>query len=127
DSQTNRDCLASFHKLYGHEVPANMCWEAAGFQVHLFAQAMRRSGSDELERLMPHLLGSEYDAPQGRVWVDPQNHHTRLYPRIGRIDDGGAFEIVAQSTVGVDPDPYLVNHSANEWSLQSQALGGTGV
>ena len=87
DSAVNRDCLRRFRSLYGDEVEPNMCWEAAYFQVHLFAQAMQRSGSDDLERLLPHLLGSEFDAPQGRVRIDPATHHTRLYPRIGRVGD----------------------------------------
>jgi branched-chain amino acid transport system substrate-binding protein len=100
-----------------------MCWEAAYFQVHLFAQAMQRSGSDELERLLPHLLGSEIDAPQGRVRIDPASHHTRLHPRIGRVGDDGRFVILAESAVGVDADPYLVHHAANEWSIRNVALG----
>jgi branched-chain amino acid transport system substrate-binding protein len=119
----NEDCLQKFRALHGDEVEPNMCWEAAYFQVHMFAQAMRQSGSDEIERLLPHLLGSEFDAPQGRVRIDPATHHTRLFPRIGRVGDDGRFAIVAESPVGVDADPYLVHHAANEWSIRSMALG----
>ncbi len=118
----NRACLSRFRKAFGDEIEPNMCWEAAYFQVHLYAQAMRRSGSDEIDRLLPSLLGSEFDAPQGRVRIDPANHHTRLYPRIGRVDANGRYEIVAESAVGVDADPYLMNHAADEWSLQALAL-----
>ena len=119
----NRACLARFRQLFGEQCEPNMCWEAAYFQVHLFARAMRQSGSDEIDRLLPFLLGSEFDAPQGRVRIDPRNHHTRLYPRIGRVDASGRFEVVAESLKGVDPDPYMVNQAADEWSLQSLALG----
>ena len=101
-----------------------MCWEAAYFQVHLFAQAMATSGSDELDRLLPHLQGSEYDAPQGRVRVDPTNHHTRLFPRIGRIDETGSFQIVYESPVGIDADPYLVEHDTHQdWSVNGMVSG----
>jgi branched-chain amino acid transport system substrate-binding protein len=127
DSAVNRQCLERFRSLYGDAIEPNMCWEAAYFQVHLFAQAMQRSGSDELERLLPHLLGSELDAPQGRVRIDPASHHTRLYPRIGRIGDDGRFVILAESAVGVDADPYLVHHAANEWSIRNVALGDVDV
>lgn len=119
DSRVNRDCLARFRALYNGEVEPNMCWEAAYFQVHLFAQAMRRSGSDDIERLLPCLLGSEFDAPQGRVRIDPATHHTRLYPRMGRVGNDGRFSIVAETAVGVDADPYLVNHMADDSALQS--------
>jgi branched-chain amino acid transport system substrate-binding protein len=126
DNAVNHDCLTRFRTWCGDEVEPNMCWEAAYFQVHLFARAMRQSGSDEIGRLLPCLLGSEFDAPQGRVRIDPVTHHTRLHPRIGRVGNDGRFVVVAESPVGVDADPYLVNHAADEWSLRSVALGQVG-
>lgn len=126
DTPVNRACLQRFRAAYADEVEPNMCWEAAYFQVHMFARAMQQSGSDEIDRLLPHLLGSEFDAPQGRVRIDPDNHHTRLNPRIGRVGDDGRFVIVAESPVGVDADPYLVNHVADEWHTQSAKIGPAG-
>ena len=123
DNPVNRECLARFRALYGDQIEPNMCWEAAYFQVHMFARAMKQSGSDEIDRLLPYLLGSEFDAPQGRVRIDPATHHTRLYPRIGRVGGDGRFLVVAESCVGVDADPYLVNHPVDEWSIDSVGLG----
>jgi len=126
DTPVNRDCVARFRALYGDQAEPNMCWEAAYFLVHMVAHALRQAGSDEIERLLPHLLGSEFDAPQGRVRIDPGNHHTRLYPRVGRAGGDGRFVIVAESPVGVDPDPYLVNHAADDWRLHGVGLGDVG-
>lgn len=126
DTPINRDCVARFRALYGDQAEPNMCWEAAYFLVHMVAHALRQAGSDEIERLLPHLLGSEFDAPQGRVRIDPGNHHTRLYPRVGRAGGDGRFVIVAESPVGVDPDPYLVNHAADDWRLHGVGLGDVG-
>jgi branched-chain amino acid transport system substrate-binding protein len=123
DTPANRACLARFRSLFGNEVEPNMGWEAAYFQVHMFANAMRQAGTDELDHLLPFLLGSEFDAPQGRVRIDPSNHHTRLHPRIGRVGADGHFAVVAQAPHGVDPDPYLVNHASDELSLRGVALG----
>jgi branched-chain amino acid transport system substrate-binding protein len=123
DSDANRACLARFRSMFGHQVQPNMGWEAAYFQVHMFANAMRQAGSDDVDHLLPVLLGSEFDAPQGRVRIDPSNHHTRLHPRIGRVDAEGRFAVVAQAPHGVDPDPYLVNHASDELSLRGVALG----
>lgn len=122
DNRVNRACLSRFRALYGDEIEPNMCWEAAYFQVHLFARAMAQSGSDEIDRLLPCLLGSEFDAPQGRVRIDPVTQHTRLYPRIGRVGDDGRFGIVAESPIGVEADPYLVNHVADEWRVRNEVL-----
>lgn len=123
DSVLNRDCIARFRGVFGDVVEPNMCWEAAYFQVHLFAQAVRRAGTDEREPLLAHLLGSEFEAPQGRVRVDPGNHHTRLYPRIGRVDANGSYTILAESVKGIDPDPYLVSHTAGEWNSRLALRG----
>lgn len=121
DTPANRRSVARFRALYGDEVEPNMCWEAAYFQVHLFAQAMRSSGSDRLERLLPYLLGSEFEAPQGRVAILAENHHTRLHPRIARVAANGTFEVVAQAPTGIDADPYLVDHRRSEWATQGKA------
>jgi branched-chain amino acid transport system substrate-binding protein len=127
DSDLNRDALARFRTRFGTEDEPNMCWEAAYFQVHLFARAMRESGSDEIDQLLPHLLGSEFDAPQGRVRINPHNHHTRLYPRIGRINANGQFIIVAESLRGIEADPYLVNHASDDWSTHGLTVGEVGA
>lgn len=118
DSHVNRACVARYSALFGNDVEPNMCWEAAYFQVHMFANAMQQAGSDEIDQLLPYLLGSEFDAPQGRVRIDPTNHHTRLYPRIGRVKTNGSFEIIAESRVGVEPEPYRVNHATDETLVQ---------
>ena len=126
DTAANRECVARFRDFFGDDVEPNMCWEAAYFQVHMFARAMQKSGSDEIDRLLPYLLGSEFDAPQGRVRIDPSNHHTRLYPRIGCVGEDGLFAVVAESPIGVDADPYLVSHAADEWSIRGVALADVG-
>ena len=116
DTERNRSCLAHFRKLFGSQVEPNMSWESSYNQVHLFAGAFVAANSDERDVLLPHLLGMEFDAPQGRIRVNPSNHHTRLFPRIGRVNDSGQFTILAETLSGVEPDPYLVSHSFDDWS-----------
>jgi branched-chain amino acid transport system substrate-binding protein len=121
-SEANRFSLEKFHRRFGNDVVANAGWEAAYFQVHLFASAMKLSGSDAIDVLMPNLLGLEYEAPQGRVRIDPSNHHTCLYPRIGIVNSTGQFTIVRQATRAVHPDPYLVTHSLGDWTIALNAM-----
>jgi branched-chain amino acid transport system substrate-binding protein len=123
DTAANHACLENINKRYGDKAIPNACWEAAYFQVHLFANAMRASGSDRIDALMPKLLGSEFMAPQGRVRIEPSNHHTCLYPRIGRVNQKGQFTIVRASTTAVVPDPYLVTHSLGDWTLALDEMG----
>lgn len=123
DNDVNAAVLASYRKLLGtDDVTTNMCWEAAYFQVHLYANAFRASGSDEIEALLPHLLGSEFLAPQGRVRIDPTTHHTCLYPRVGRANAKGQFTIVREAKRAVHPDPYLVTYSLGDWTARIDSL-----
>lgn len=122
DSPANARCLARLRQRLGDDCRPNLCWEAAYFQMHLFANAFRQAGSDRIGELLPHLLGSEFDAPQGRIRLDPDNHHTWLHPRVGRANAQGGFTIVRQATRAVSPDPYLVTHSLGDWTASLGAL-----
>lgn len=121
-SDVNLRCLARLRQRFdGSSVP-NLCWEASYFQMHIFANALRQSGDEGIAQLIPHILGSEFDAPQGRIKIDPTNHHTCLYPRIGRVNTEGQFTIVRQATRSVYPDPYMVTHSLGDWTAKLDAL-----
>lgn len=118
NSPANRACLEKFGRMFGSEAIPNAGWEAAYFQVHLFAQATSAVGSAEIETLMPALLRGEFDAPQGRVRIDPSTHHTYLSPRIGRVNRSGQFDIVWEATAPIRPDPYLVSHKLGDWMVR---------
>lgn len=122
ESDANQRCLQSLRRRLGEQCVPNLCWEASYFQMHIFASAMRQAHSDDIAELMPYLLSSEFDAPQGRVRIDPNNHHTCLYPRIGRVNADGQFTIVRQARRSVYPDPYLVTHSLGDWAARLDTL-----
>lgn len=121
-SDVNLRCLSRLRQRFDDCSVPNLCWEASYFQMHIFANALRQSGGDGIAQLIPHILGSEFDAPQGRIKIDPANHHTCLYPRIGRVNAEGQFTIVRQATRSVYPDPYLVTHSLGDWAAKLDTL-----
>jgi branched-chain amino acid transport system substrate-binding protein len=124
DSPENSSVLKQFFQSrYGQLTVPNMNWEAAYFAMHFYANAFRAAGGDEIARILPHILGAEYLAPQGRVRIDPVNHHTGLYPRIGRADSNGQFTIVRESRDIVNPDPYMLNHTLGDWTTKLTAVG----
>lgn len=118
DTPANRRCVAAFKGRFGEDKVTNQCWEAAYFQVHLLADAMRRTDPDDVEALLGALPGSEFEAPQGRVRVDEHNHHVWLRPRIGRAREDGQFDIIEEARSWVRPDPYLVSHTLEDWSVR---------
>lgn len=122
DTAANRTFQDTLKRRFGSDLVTNQCLEAAYFQVHLLANAMRRAGSDDVEALLRVLPGSEYEAPQGRVRIDQHNHHTYLRPRIGRANALGQFEILEETQHWVRPDPYLISHSLEEWTSRLRVV-----
>ncbi|MBB3770489.1 branched-chain amino acid transport system substrate-binding protein [Angulomicrobium tetraedrale] len=110
DTLANHRFVAAYRARFGREAPVTMYAEAAYFQIHVFADALRRAGSLDTQRLVDAALGTEYDAPQGRIRIDPDNNHTLLHARIGMVNAHGTFDVVWEAKAPVKPDPYLVDH-----------------
>lgn len=116
-TEANRRCVAASRARFGADVVTDQCWEAAYFQTHLLANALRRAEGEDIDAVLAALQGSEFDAPQGTVRVDEQNHHTWLRPRIGRVNAAGQFDILEEARQWVRPDPYLISHTLDDWSM----------
>ncbi|MDX7950783.1 transporter substrate-binding domain-containing protein [Lichenihabitans sp. Uapishka_5] len=111
--------VQAYKARFGADAPVTACAEAAYFQVHLAARAMRRAGTDDPDRLMGEVREAEFDAPQGRVRIDRENNHAFLWPRVARLDAAGRFQTVWNPGVRVKPDPYCVVQSLDDWSADS--------
>jgi len=107
ERESNRRFAADFHRAFGAERPISM-WSAGAYaQVGLFALALEIAGTLDTQRLVDAALGLSYEAPEGPIQIDPENNHTWLTPRIGRLNKLGAFDIVWEAKAVVKPDPYL--------------------
>lgn len=99
-----------YRKRYGSDQMTNMCLESAYFQFHIFAKALEQTNSLETEVLRPVVLGTEFDAPQGKVSINPTYSHTDLWTRIGRANRSGSFDLLWESPSSVKADPYLISY-----------------
>ena len=113
-----RQFVSNYKARFGPDAPVSACAEAAYFQMHLAARALRRTGTDDPDLLLRELKEAEFDAPQGRVRIDAQNNHAFLWPRVARLDARKKFQIVWNPGVRVRPDPYCVVQSLDDWSLE---------
>ncbi|TSJ64775.1 transporter substrate-binding protein [Starkeya sp. 3C] len=111
-----RAFVAAYRARFGENAPVPSAAEAAYFQMHLAARALARAGTDEPQRIIAEIKAIEFDAPQGRVRVDAENHHTYLWPRVARLDAKGRFQIIWNPGVRVKPDPYCIAQSLDDWS-----------
>lgn len=109
DSDINKQFVEKYHAMFGADQTTNACCESAYFQVHMFANALRETGKLDTDYIRSAVLESTFNAPQGEIKIDKDNHHTYLWPKIGRVNKSGQFDIIKQAGTWVKPDPYLVN------------------
>jgi urea transport system substrate-binding protein len=81
--------------------------EAGYLQVKLWAAAVTKAGSTNPEKVKAAAGGLTYDAPEGPVTVDGENHHISKTARIGVIQPDGLIKEVWNSGGPIPPDPYL--------------------
>lgn len=123
DTPNARRFVSAYKGRFGASAPVTACAEAAYFQVYLYAKAVALAGTDEPSAIAEKLAGLEFDAPQGKVRIHPGNHHTELWPRIGRVNAQGKFDVIWESPFRVEPDPYFVAPSFNDWAGNLRAAG----
>ncbi|WVM91493.1 transporter substrate-binding protein [Halopseudomonas pachastrellae] len=120
DTPANQRSVAEYQARFGAHQVTDMCWDAAYFQVHLLAQALRNAQSEDVSDILQALRGMEFDACQGRIRVDADNHHCFLFSRIGKANAQGQFDILQESRHNLKPDPYAISPSLDGWSVSRE-------
>ena len=116
-SEGNRRFIALWRSRFGDR-PTSMWSELAYAQIHLFAQALQRSGSLDRRKLVEAAHRVRLEAPEGPITVDPENNHCSLTPRIGICRSDGQFDIVWEAMEPVRPDPYFSTFGFSEFWLR---------
>ena len=80
----NASFIAAFRASFGADRVTSADAESAWIVTRLLALSLRAAGSTAIPDLKRALYGCRLEAPQGPVWIDPENNHAWLTPRIGR-------------------------------------------
>tara|TARA_B100001059_G_scaffold83597_1_gene81702 strand:+ start:7991 stop:9307 length:1317 start_codon:yes stop_codon:yes gene_type:complete len=91
--------------------PMQSAWNA----VHLWANAANKAGSIQPQMVKQALSSSQFDAPEGRIQIDPDNQHAWMRTRIGQITPARFFDIVWESDSLVPPRPFPEYRTRAEW------------
>jgi urea transport system substrate-binding protein len=112
DNAENKKFVVAFkeycksHKLPGgEERVTDDPIEAAYFGVYVWKNAVEKADSFEIDKVIPKVLGQEFDAPGGKKKMDEMNHHTLKPVLIGSIRADGQFDIISKTGL-VKPDSY---------------------
>lgn len=113
DRPRNHAFVERYRARFGRDKVTSADAEASYIAVILLASAIREAGSTEIERVKEALYGCCLEAPQGPVWIDPDNNHALLTPALGVSRADGQFDILWTAGEPVRPDPYLVWFDVN--------------
>lgn len=118
----NKRFVRSYKARFGAHEHTNAMAETAYSLTRMVLAAAGRCASTDAEAIRAELARTPFEAPQGRVRLDPDNGHFYLWPRIGRAQADGQFSIIEQSAVAIKPDPYLINHSLADWDREVDSV-----
>ncbi len=100
--------------------------EAAYFQVFLWKQAVEAGKSATADAIRAHIGGQSYDAPGGKVLIDPESLHAWVTPRIGQWQADGQSKVVDAAPKPVRPLPYFA-YGETDTNLMCTAKGAVNV
>jgi urea transport system substrate-binding protein len=107
DTPESKAFVKAYQDKYGSDKVVDDPMEAAFVGVHLWAMAVAKAGTTNVEAVKTALGGLTYQAPEGLVTVDATNHHLSKTARIGLIDASGQINEISNSGGPIAPDPFL--------------------
>jgi urea transport system substrate-binding protein len=107
DTPESKAFVKSFKKNFGLDRVVDDPMEAAYTQVMVWKEAYKRANSSDPLKIREVLeKGMEFDAPGGRIKVDPKTHHMYKKFRLGQIQLDRQFKIIYESKDLIAPDPF---------------------
>lgn len=103
----NEKFVKAYHAEYDKNEAITQVMEAAYNSTKLLAEALKKTTDvNDSKALIDAFSGLELQAPQGKIRVDAENHHTWLNSRIGKVGPDGQFEILQTSSEPIYPEPW---------------------
>jgi len=107
DTPANKEFVAAFKAKFGPDRVTSDPMESAYTGVYLWKAMVEKAGAFDVPALQTAAGGTTFDAPEGLVTVDGENHHITKTARIGEIRSDGLIYQVWDSKTPIEPDPYL--------------------
>ncbi|WP_248961063.1 urea ABC transporter substrate-binding protein [Sphaerisporangium perillae] len=111
ENPANAKFVEAFKAKYGADRVTSDPMEAGYNAVYLWAEAVKKAGTTEVEAVKKAAGGIALERPEGTVTIDGENQHMYKTARIGVIEPDGQIKEVWNSGKPIKPDPYLKTYS----------------
>ena len=112
DTPANAEFIEAFQTEYGDDRPTSDPMEAAYTSLYLYKNMVEKAESFCVDAVNEASDGVTFEAPEGTVTVDGENHHIAKTGLIGQINAENQFDVVWSSEEPIEPDPFLEGY---EW------------
>ena len=110
DSPANNEFVKAYKAKYGADKPTSDPMEAAYVSVYLWKNTVEKAQSFGVKEIQDNAGGVTFDAPEGLVTIDGENHHITKTARIGEIRPDGLIYTIWESPGPIEPDPFLKSY-----------------
>lgn len=107
DTPTNKKFVEDFTAAYGESKVTSDPMEAAYTSLFLWKGMVEKAQSFAVNDVLAAADGVSFEAPEGTVTVNGENHHIAKTALIGKIGQDGLIYTEWSSGKPIEPDPYL--------------------
>lgn len=115
DTPENKEFVRKYKEKYGEKRVTDDPIEAAYVQVYLWAKAVEKAGSTDVDQVREAAKGIEFQAPEGLVKIEGENQHLWKPVRIGEVMEDGLIKEIWSTNEAVRPDPFLTTY---DWAKE---------
>jgi urea transport system substrate-binding protein len=110
DSPKNSTFVQAFKGKYGQNRVTSDPMEAAYTSLFLWRAIVEKVKSFKTDDIRKAAGGVSYDAPEGTVTVNGDNHHIAKTALIGKVGSDSLIHTEWSSGAPIEPDPFLKNY-----------------
>ncbi len=110
DTPVNQTFVKSFQAANGAKAVTSDPMEAAYTSLYLWKGMVEKADSFDVDAVVDAADGITFDAPEGTVTVNGDNHHIAKTALVGEIQPDGLIDTVWSSGEPIEPDPFLESY-----------------
>jgi len=110
DTPVNAEFVAAFKERFGENRVTSDPMEAAYTSLYLWKGMVEEAGSFDVAAVQEAADGVMFEAPEGTVTVNGENHHIAKTALIGQIAEDGLIYTIWSSGEPIEPDPFLTTY-----------------